>query len=83
MAPPDQTGAESAQYAKQAHLGTRLVICLESGEELEGALEWHDRDCLKLRLDDGTGLVVMKHAIVHTSPKERSGTRSNRRPRRA
>lgn len=70
VVPPEATGLEAAHFHKQANLGAVLAVTLENGEVLRGTLEWYDRDCLRLRRADGTGVVVMKHAIVHSTRDE-------------
>jgi hypothetical protein len=77
--PPEQTGSEAAWYQKRAARSAALVVLLDSGEELRGALEWHDRDCLKLRQADGRGLVVMKHVIVSVREDPAASVRAGRR----
>jgi sRNA-binding regulator protein Hfq len=77
--PPHETGLEDAHYQKQQNLRTRLAFTLEGGEVLHARLEWFDRDCLMLRRDDGSSLLLMKHAIVHWSRDEDGGEVTERR----
>ena len=46
--PPDQTNAEQFYYSKQMQSKTAMVVVMHDGEQLEGVIEWYDRDCLKL-----------------------------------
>jgi len=78
--PAEQTGSEAAWYQKRAAQGTALIVTLESGEQLRGVLEWHDRDCLKVRQPDGRGLVVMKHVVVSLTEDPAAPPRAGRRP---
>jgi len=41
--------AELFYLQKQIHAQTPMVIVLEDGEELEGCIEWYDRNSLKVR----------------------------------
>jgi sRNA-binding regulator protein Hfq len=77
--PPLETGLEDAHLQKQQNLRTRLALTLEGGEVVRGSIEWHDRDCLMIRRDDGTGLLVMKHAIVQWSRDEQVEPERGRR----
>lgn len=80
--PTDETGTEAAHFHKQANLRSTLVVTLEDGTVLRGVIEWYDRDAIKLRPDDGPGLVILKQAILHTARDGNAATQS-RRGRRA
>jgi RNA chaperone Hfq len=41
--------AELFYLQKQIQSQTPMVIVLEDGEQLEGCIEWYDRNCLKVR----------------------------------
>jgi|SRR5580658_176455 sRNA-binding regulator protein Hfq len=41
--------AELFYLQKQIHAQTPMVIVLEDGEQIEGCIEWYDRNCLKVR----------------------------------
>lgn len=71
--PPEQAGAEAISYARYASRGTPLIVLLETGDEVRGVLEWHDRDAVKVRRPDGSGILVMKQAIVHSRPDAARG----------
>ena len=64
-APPDQTNAEQFYYAKQMQGKTHMVVLLTDGEQLEGVIEWYDRDCLKLNRIDAPNLLLYKHCIKY------------------
>jgi sRNA-binding regulator protein Hfq len=41
--------AELFYLQKQIHAQTPMVIVLEDGEQIEGCIEWYDRNSLKVR----------------------------------
>ena len=41
--------AELFYLQKQIQSQTPMVIVLEDGEQVEGCIEWYDRNCLKIR----------------------------------
>lgn len=45
----DSSHAEVFYFQKQIQAQTRMVVVLENGIELEGAIEWYDRYAIKLR----------------------------------
>jgi host factor-I protein len=63
--PPDQTNAEQFYYSKQMQSKTPMVIVLTDGEQLEGVLEWYDRDCVKLNREGAPNLLWFKHCIKY------------------
>jgi sRNA-binding regulator protein Hfq len=63
--PPDQTNAEQFYYSKQMQGKTRMTVVLSDGEELEGVIEWYDRDCLKLNRIGAPNLLLFKHWIKY------------------
>jgi host factor-I protein len=63
--PPDQTNAEQFYYSKQMQGKTQMVVVLTDGEQLEGVIEWYDRDCLKLNRDDAPNLLLFKRCIKY------------------
>ena len=63
--PPDQTNAEQFYYSKQMQSKTHMVVLLTDGEQLEGVIEWYDRDCLKLNRIDAPNLLLFKHCIKY------------------
>ncbi|MEM7249271.1 MAG: hypothetical protein AAF533_28420 [Acidobacteriota bacterium] len=81
----DDTGAEASRLQTLMHLGTPLLVTLEDGEAQRGVLEWYDRDCLKLRRDQGPSIVIMKQAILHLGqdPQASAPRRGGRRGRRS
>lgn len=63
--PPDQTNAEQFYYSKQMQTKTRMVVVLTDGEQLEGVIEWYDRECLKLNRNGAPNLLLYKRSIKY------------------
>jgi host factor-I protein len=63
--PPDQTNAEQFYYSKQMQGKTHMIVVLTDGEQLEGTIEWYDRDCLKLNRIGAPNLLLYKHCIKY------------------
>jgi len=63
--PPEQTNAEQFYYSKQMQSKTHMMVVLTDGEQLEGVIEWYDRDCLKLNRDGDPNLLLYKHCIKY------------------
>jgi host factor-I protein len=68
--PPDQTNAEQFYYSKQMQGKTHMVVVLTDGEQLEGVIEWYDRDCLKLNRNGAPNLLLFKHSIKYMYKSE-------------
>lgn len=64
-APPDQTNAEQFYYSKQMQSKTPMVVLLTDGEQLEGVIEWYDRECLKLNRIGAPNLLLYKRCIKY------------------
>ena len=63
--PPEQTNAEQFYYSKQMQGKTHMIVVLDDGEQLEGVIEWYDRDCLKLNRTDAPNLLLFKRCIKY------------------
>lgn len=63
--PPEQTNAEQFYYSKQMQGKTHMVVVLTDGEQLEGVIEWYDRECLKLNRNGAPNLLLYKHCIKY------------------
>ena len=61
--PPEQTHAENYYYQKQIQSKTPVVIVLNDGEQVQGLIEWYDRNCLKLSRNSGGNLLIYKPSI--------------------
>lgn len=46
---PDGTQAEGFYLQKQIQAQTPMVFVLDDGEQIEGCIEWYDRNCIKVR----------------------------------
>ncbi len=68
--PPEATGAEQFYYSKQMQGKTQMVVVLNDGEQLEGVIEWYDRDCLKLNRDGAPNLLLFKRCIKYMYKSE-------------
>ncbi len=68
--PPDQTNAEQFYYQKQMQSKTHMVVVLNDGEQLEGVIEWYDRDCLKLNRNGAPNLLLFKRCIKYMHKAE-------------
>jgi sRNA-binding regulator protein Hfq len=55
--------AELFYLQKQIQSQTPMVVVLEDGEQVEGCVEWYDRNCLKVRGRNRT--LIYKSAIKY------------------
>jgi host factor-I protein len=60
---PDQTHAENFYYQKQMQSKTPVVVVLKDGEQVQGLIEWYDRNCIKLNRHGASNLLLYKPAI--------------------
>lgn len=63
--PPSETNAEIYYYKKQIDSRTLMTIILVDGEEVEGTIEWYDRDALKVNRTDAPNILLLKHNIKY------------------
>jgi sRNA-binding regulator protein Hfq len=68
---PLQRQAELFYLQKQIQAQTPMVLVLEDGEQIEGCIEWYDRNTLKVRGHAKT--LVYKSAIKYMYKKGDSG----------
>lgn len=45
----ESSHAEAFYFQKQVQSQTRMVIVLEDGEQIEGCIEWYDRNAIKVK----------------------------------
>jgi host factor-I protein len=64
-APPEVTHAENFYWVKQMQSRTPMIVVLTNGEELHGAIEWYDRDCIKLTRSGSPNLLIYKQMIKY------------------
>ena len=65
LPPPADTNAEVYYYKKQIDTHTLMVVVLSDGEEIEGTIEWYDRDALKVNRKDAPNVLLLKHNIKY------------------
>ena len=61
--PPEQTHAENYYYQKQIQGKTPVVVVMKDGEEVQGVIEWYDRNCIKVNRSSSSSLLVYKPSI--------------------
>ena len=59
----DQTHAENFYYQKQMQSKTPVVVVMKDGDQVQGVIEWYDKNCIKLSRNGGSSLLVYKPAI--------------------
>jgi sRNA-binding regulator protein Hfq len=59
----EQTHAENYYYQKQIQAKTPVVAVLKDGEQVQGTIEWYDRNCIKLNRNGGANLLIYKPSI--------------------
>lgn len=59
----ESSHAEAFYFQKQIQTQTPMVIVLEDGEQIEGYLEWYDRNAIKVK--GSTRMLVYKAAIKY------------------
>ena len=68
--PPSETNAEIYYYKKQIDSRTLMTIVLLDGEEIEGTIEWYDRDALKVNRTDAPNVLLLKHNVKYMFKSE-------------
>jgi sRNA-binding regulator protein Hfq len=63
--PQAETNAEIFYYKKQMDGHTQMVIVLRDGEEVEGTIEWYDRNALKVNRKGAPNIMILKHNIKY------------------
>lgn len=59
----ESSHAEAFYFQKQAHTQTLMVVVLESGEKIEGYIEWYDRNSIKMK--NHTRTLIYKSSIKY------------------
>jgi host factor-I protein len=59
----DQTHAENYYYQKQIQSKTPVVVVLKDGEQVQGVIEWYDKNCIKVTRNGGANLLIYKPSI--------------------
>lgn len=68
--PPEQTNAEEFYYLKQMAAKTPMVVVLNNDEEIQGWIEWYDKDMIKINRRSDPNLLVPKHSIRYMFKEE-------------
>ena len=79
QAPAEQTNAESFYYLKQMQGKTAMVVVLTDDTELNGWIEWYDKNCIKLNRNDAPNLLLFKHSIKYMFKEEELHGRRRKR----
>lgn len=61
--PSEQTHAENYYYQKQIQSKTPVVVVLKDGEQVQGLIEWYDKNCIKMSRNGGANLLIYKPSI--------------------
>jgi host factor-I protein len=61
--PSEQTHAENYYYQKQIQGKTPVVVVMKDGEEVQGVIEWYDRNCIKVSRGSTSPLLIYKPSI--------------------
>jgi len=61
--PAEQTHAENYYYQKQMQSKTPVVVVMKDGEEVQGFIEWYDRNCIKVNRGSAPHLLIYKPSI--------------------
>lgn len=64
-APPLETNAKVYYYKKQIDSHTRMIVVLQDNEEIEGTIEWYDRNALKINRKDEPNIMLLEHNIKY------------------
>jgi hypothetical protein len=76
--PPAETNAEIFYYKKQMDAHTEMVIVLLDDEEIEGTIEWYDRNALKINRRGAPNVMLLKNNIKYMyKAEERDGSDSD------
>ncbi len=59
----ESSHAEAFYFQKQIHSQTLMVFVLEDGQQIEGYIEWYDRNCIKVR--HGVRTLIYKSSIKY------------------
>jgi sRNA-binding regulator protein Hfq len=59
----ESSHAEAFYFQKQIHSKTLMVFVLEDGQQIEGYIEWYDRNSIKVR--NGARTLIYKSSIKY------------------
>ena len=60
----ESTHAESFYFQKQVQTQTQMIFVLEDGEQIEGYIEWYDRNAIKVK-HGNTRTLIYKAGIKY------------------
>ena len=63
--PPTDTHAENYYFLKQMNKKTLMAVVLADGEQVEGYIEWYDRNCFKLNRLESPNLLIYKRQVKY------------------
>ncbi len=63
--PPTDTHAENYYFLKQMNKKTLMAVVLADGEQVEGYIEWYDRNCFKLNRRESPNLLIYKRQVKY------------------
>jgi len=61
--PSEQTHAENFYYQKQMQSRTQMTLVLQTGETIQGTIEWYDKSCIKVHRAGKPNLLIYKPGI--------------------
>ena len=61
--PSEQTHAENFYYQKQMQSRTQMTIVLQTGETIQGTIEWYDKNCIKVHRTGKPNLLIYKPGV--------------------
>lgn len=73
--PPTDTHAENYYFLKQMNKKTLMAVVFADGEQVEGYIEWYDRNCFKLNRDNAPNLLIYKRQVKYLYKLEQNGKR--------
>lgn len=69
---PESSHAEFFYFQKQIQTQTHMVFVLEAGDRVEGLIEWHDRNAIKVR-HGSTRTLIYKSSIKYLYKASENG----------
>ncbi len=59
----EQTHAENFYFQKQMQAKTLMTFVLKNDEEIQGFIDWYDKDCIRITRNGKPNLLLYKDAI--------------------
>ena len=70
--PPTDTHAENYYFLKQMNKKTLMAVVFADGQQVEGYIEWYDRNCFKLNRQDAPNLLIYKRQVKYIYKLEKA-----------